>query len=871
MTATAITFETVDEAIEATVRPVLLYVRIGGEVVNATEAHTRHGVDMLVGTCTIYCAAPRTDAMTINAEIEIEAGYPGAVRRIFKGFIPNDESITNDRGHMLRIDGVGWASRLTWPSLAGVEITGPVSLKDVFRSLCALRELPTYVSDDTTYVGGSEIILGGNELVNGGHVRLDSRTAPADWLRRLPPLFGYYAFDSPDGAVRLARVSGLPPLDLLGELEPEEITAGLALTVDTDSGLYNGSETVEGARFVDTVTGGSNVIATSATGAQPSVGNPSFTDDISQWIERWNPNGFVYSVSRDASVFGDSAGSLKVAITAVPSGIGTGHNMVYGPDFAYAVPANGGHVYSWTAQVRKDHATDLTLKIVSEFFDADGAFLGGTSSGPAPDVANTWHTLTATGIAPDGTRYQMVTFEIVHNVDPIAATRTAWIDAIEPGDDAAFWVQVNASGLGTGWMESTSLGVLLTPPMHYQEGINCYSLQRSRDREPMETWIEVEGARYTGEDGGPVQIRSVPDEVPYAAELDPPGYQHASYSSQDLVTDTQAQGVRNALEVDRSEVYELLTWEAAGRPDLQPGDVVMVTGMHHDITNQRVWLMSLDQSVTDRGYIARMSGWFGAGQALGAANDCFTVSVGSGTYHVGEETLSHYRDPSPDGTTIVIPIDVEFADYTSLRLTGIAHGTNSRSRGGLGNHINTQLLQLPFYSRDRASSLGSTFARKVRDEGYGVVGEARNEAIEAFNEDYPGNTAAFRKYLDAIVADSKKPGSRPTTGSQIEIWQKPDPTAAESGTNELTRVGTMDLPTLDEELNLRRNYSSTDRYWTAFSLPVPGTLLEGDAELVLVAGSETSGEETTFDDYEIEDLQLTYCGIGVPELPGDAE
>jgi hypothetical protein len=72
-------------------------------------------------------------------------------------------------------------------------------------------------------------------------------------------------------------------------------------------------------------------------------------------------------------------------------------------------------------------------------------------------------------------------------------------------------------------------------------------------------------------------------------------------------------------------------------------------------------------------------------------------------------------------------------------------------------------------------------------------------------------------------------------------------------------------------LNLRRNYASTDRYWTAFSLPVPGTLLEGDAELVLVAGSETSGEETTFDDYEIEDLQLTYCGIGVPELPGDAE
>ncbi|MBA2707162.1 MAG: hypothetical protein H0U59_05095, partial [Gemmatimonadaceae bacterium] len=209
---TALTFADVDEAIAAKVRPVRLYVRIGGEAVDATEAHTRHGVDQLVGTCTVYVRAPRTANIAINAEIEIEAGYAGATRRRFHGFIPNDESITSTSGHMLRIDGVGWASRFGHPERAGIEITGPVSLKDAFRALCRLRSIPTYLSDDTTYVDGvTEIMLGGNEYINGGHIRLDNRTAPAAWLQRVPPLFGYRVFDSPDGAVRLARISGLPP------------------------------------------------------------------------------------------------------------------------------------------------------------------------------------------------------------------------------------------------------------------------------------------------------------------------------------------------------------------------------------------------------------------------------------------------------------------------------------------------------------------------------------------------------------------------------------------------------------------------------------------------------------------------------------
>lgn len=540
----AITFATIDAAMAATVRPVRLYVRIGGVAVEATEAHTRHGVEQPVGTCTVYMRAPRPASLTMNAEIEIEAGYAGATRRIFHGFVTDDDSDTDNRGNLVRVDGAGWASRLAYPEPNGIEITGPVSLKDAFRSLCLLREIPTYLADDSTYVDGvTEIMLGGNAQVNGGHVRIDSKTSPLAWLTRTVSLFGYRVFDSPDGAVRLARISGLPP-------------------------------------------------------------------------------------TAEASI------------------------------------------------------------------------------------------------------------------------------------------------------------------QSYSEGANCYRLSKSRDRDRMITYWEVVGARYTDADGGITQIRSIPASVPFDATLDPRGYRKDTLSSQELVTSVQADGARNAYETDYSEVREDVTWEAAGRPDLQPGDVVTVTGASHGLSSQRLWLTELSQGVTDRGYLASMAGWFGAGSALAAGDDCVSTSVtlpGDGILHIGDETVSHYADSSPDGLSVTVDITITDADYSSLRLTGLVHGSNS----------------------------------------------------------YQTRTAA--------------------TGSVVELWQLDDPTLPESGSNELKRKGSMTLPTADEEYSLARAYGSSDTYWQSFSLPLPGSVKAGAAELRFIAGTTGSGR----DDYEIKTVSLVACGVGEPALPGE--
>jgi hypothetical protein len=156
---------------------------------------------------------------------------------------------------------------------------------------------------------------------------------------------------------------------------------------------------------------------------------------------------------------------------------------------------------------------------------------------------------------------------------------------------------------------------------------------------------------------------------------------------------------------------------------------------------------------------------------------------------MGTETLSHYKDPSPDSTEFTIDFEVTHADYSSLRLAGRCHGTNS----------------------------------------------IRN------------NT--------------------PVTGSKIEIWQLPDPSLPEGPTNELRRAGSVELPTVNEELNKRRNYSSSNQFWQSFTLPLSGNLKEGDAEMRIIAG-EYSEPSDGIDDFEIKDLSLTYCGVGQPTLPG---
>lgn len=538
----SVSFATIGDALAATNLPVRLYCRIGGEPVDITDARTSHSVDTSLSRCTVTVPYPRPATLDLMAEIEVEAGYPGQVHRIFHGVIPDYALSIDDRGKELRVTGVGYEYYLTDPDETGLLFGVPISLKEVFRGACEWRQVPSYFSEETYLPDGTEIMLG-EPGIDDGVVTIDNRTSPRSFLDRASGLFGYRAYGRPDGAFVQSRVSGLP----------------------------------DGAAAVFTFT----------------------------------------------------------------------------------------------------------------------------------------------------------------------------------------------------------------------EGVDCFRINQSRDVRTMHTYWEVEGASYTDEDGIDVQVRSTPDEVEGSDYLPPLGYRKATISDNLLVNTTLADGCRNVMEIDYGAPSVQESFEVVGNPLLMPGSVVAITSASMESIAEARWVMSVDHDIDDRGYTTTFETWAGSGEALGAGDDCTTETItipSDGVAHLGNETISWYKDPSPDGSSVTVAFTVSNDDYSSLRLSGLAHGTNTYNRG-----------------------------RKTE----------------------------------------------PSTGSVVEVWQLQDPSQAEGGNNELRRVGSMELPTLDEEYSLRRNYGASDTYWTAFSLPMPGRLLEGAAELRIIAGKNPTGT----DDFEIKDLRLTYCGVGAPSLP----
>lgn len=115
-----------------------------------------------------------------------------------------------------------------------------------------------------------------------------------------------------------------------------------------------------------------------------------------------------------------------------------------------------------------------------------------------------------------------------------------------------------------------------------------------------------------------------------------------------------------------------------------------------------------------------------------------------------------------------------------------------------------------------------------------------------------------------------KDEDKAATGSGIEIWQLEDTTLPESGSNELKRKGSADLPQLDEEFKKKRPYGSQDKWWTEFSLPLPTSVLAGDVDIKFVAGTNPDDSDD-IDDYEVKDLTIEVCGDGQPIFLDDEE
>lgn len=259
---------------------------------------------------------------------------------------------------------------------------------------------------------------------------------------------------------------------------------------------------------------------------------------------------------------------------------------------------------------------------------------------------------------------------------------------------------------------------------------NVFSIRQRNSTRPMVTYWEVLGARYTAADGREVAVRSIPESVPYAPELDPPGYRAKTFTDEALVTTALAKAARNVLEIDYS-AYELIDeWEAEGNPDRRPGDTVAVSSAKTGASFLR-YLTEISHRITDDGFYSSMTGWIGAGTRLKAAADCVRIPIGSGTYHVGNQTMSNFADPTPDGIVEAITFTVP-AVYNTLTIEARAHGSNDH----MGSVVNPGDTTSTFEIWQRPDpALGAVTGNDFERRGSGDLPELEDAGSADYTDD----------------------------------------------------------------------------------------------------------------------------------------
>lgn len=248
---------------------------------------------------------------------------------------------------------------------------------------------------------------------------------------------------------------------------------------------------------------------------------------------------------------------------------------------------------------------------------------------------------------------------------------------------------------GATWLRKVSGAPGTTALVTYAEGTNAYSLTQSVSSSETVNFWTVTGAKYTDAGGNDITIGAKTAGSPYLAELDPPGYRAETLTDDRLVTQGMADACLAALEIDRGGLMRVEGWEADGDPRRVPGDVVAVTSATFGLSGAKRWLTDITHSISaTRGYTMQCSGWAGAvATVVPKTNDCATVSVAGGPWHIGNDTVSWYAVPSPGGLSRTVSFTSP-GTYASITLTGLGHGCNSVGESTATNGSAVQVWQL---------------------------------------------------------------------------------------------------------------------------------------------------------------------------------
>lgn len=243
----------------------------------------------------------------------------------------------------------------------------------------------------------------------------------------------------------------------------------------------------------------------------------------------------------------------------------------------------------------------------------------------------------------------------------------------------------------------------------YEQGVNVLSVEHPVTLAGMVNAVDVRGAEYQAPDTSEVAIRSftgtyTPDTDLYGAT----GLDTLKVGPDAMLgSTTLADAARRAYEIDRGGEQIRYRWTVPGDPERIPGEKVAITsaivngstdtstvGVLIAELPRPVWLMKVSHILPARsGWITTLEGWAGTGSALPAGDDTTEIAIlGSAGVHLGNEYLSHYRNPSPNGNISTTEDHIAFPvpdTYTTLTIRGWHHGSNSfvRNQGSTASRF----------------------------------------------------------------------------------------------------------------------------------------------------------------------------------------
>lgn len=185
-------------------------VLVDGISVQHIDWDARFGVDQDTASARITLSLPRPEHVQPNATVMIQGGHNDYVGTLFSGRLPSWRSAMR-REDTLTLLAVGWTSLLSYRERFDLHFDGPITISALFDALCARRGVPAYQADPVLDPTGSIVVeMGSNPNIDDGKVTVPASTTPLAFLRNAVEPYGYRVYDTPDGTVRLSRVSGVP-------------------------------------------------------------------------------------------------------------------------------------------------------------------------------------------------------------------------------------------------------------------------------------------------------------------------------------------------------------------------------------------------------------------------------------------------------------------------------------------------------------------------------------------------------------------------------------------------------------------------------------------------------------------------------------